>query len=69
MNWRTAGRYMLTEIKPGQKITLKSRLFKVVNLVNQDLVCLELLDAQESFRGMWIMGYDRVLRDAQPIFE
>jgi hypothetical protein len=53
---------MLTEIRLGQKIALNQRQFRVITVVNQSLVCLEVLEASHQPPGVWIMDYDKVLQ-------
>lgn len=53
---------MLSEIKLGQKITLNQRQFRVITVVNQSLVCLEVMESAQNPPGVWIMDYDNVLQ-------
>jgi hypothetical protein len=53
---------MLSEIKLGQKIALNQRQFRVITVVNQSLVCLEVMESAEHPPGVWIMDYDKVLQ-------
>jgi hypothetical protein len=53
---------MLEEIEAGQEVVLGTREFKVITVVERDLVCLE---PKEPPQGIWIMGYERVLKDAR----
>jgi hypothetical protein len=53
---------MLSEIRLGQKIALNQRQFRVITVVNQSLVCLEVIEASQQPPGVWIMDYDKVLQ-------
>lgn len=53
---------MLSEIRLGQKIALNQRQFRVITVVNQSLVCLEVIETSQQPPGVWIMDYDKVLQ-------
>jgi hypothetical protein len=60
---------MAKNMKLGQKIALGTSKFRIVTIVNRQLVCLEQLESSSPSPKVSIMQYEQVLKDARILEE
>jgi hypothetical protein len=56
---------MLLDLQVGQTILLNNRKFRILTVVHEELVCLEIVESGSLPAGVWIMEYDQVRQKAQ----
>jgi hypothetical protein len=60
---------MTKDMKLGQKIALGTSKFRIITIVNHQLVCLEQLESSGPSPKVSIMQYEQVLQDARILEE
>ncbi len=60
---------MAKDMKIGQKIALGTSKFRIITIVNHQLVCLEQLDSSRTSPKVSILQYEQVLQEAQILEE
>ncbi len=60
---------MTNDMKLGQKIALGAGKFRIITIVNKQLVCLEPLECNEVSAKVSILQYEHVLKDGRLLEE
>ncbi|MBW4551927.1 MAG: hypothetical protein KME35_12580 [Aphanocapsa sp. GSE-SYN-MK-11-07L] len=60
---------MTKDIKLGQKIALGASKFRIITIVNKQLVCLEPLESSGASPKVSILQYEHVLKDGRLLEE
>jgi hypothetical protein len=60
---------MAKDMKLGQKIALGNSKFRIITIVNRQLVCLEQLESSSPSPKVSIMQYEQVLKEGRILEE